>query len=122
MGSKNLMLSCAEHDHFYNLEARPRGYKTFFMLNSTEHEISTAHKKLQYRHMTKFLALSLSDVIFIMPINVKMPTLDGILTFMSRINIVLSWVEHKKSLITLMPGYTHTLINLLNIADYKNNE
>ena len=22
----------------------PRGYKTFFMLNSTEHEISTAHK------------------------------------------------------------------------------
>ena len=23
---------------------RPRGYKTFFKLNSTEHEISTAHK------------------------------------------------------------------------------
>ena len=23
---------------------RPQGYKTFFMLNSTEHEISTAHK------------------------------------------------------------------------------
>ena len=23
---------------------RPRGYKTFFMLNSTEHGISTAHK------------------------------------------------------------------------------
>ena len=23
---------------------RPRGYKTFFMLNSTEQEISTAHK------------------------------------------------------------------------------
>ena len=22
----------------------PRGYKAFFMLNSTEHEISTAHK------------------------------------------------------------------------------
>ena len=28
----------------YNLEARPRGYKTFFMLNSTEHKILTAHK------------------------------------------------------------------------------
>ena len=25
---------------------RPRGYKTFFMLNSTEHEISTGHKNL----------------------------------------------------------------------------
>ena len=23
---------------------RPRGYKTFFVLNSTEHEVSTAHK------------------------------------------------------------------------------
>ena len=26
------------------LSPRPRGYKTFFMLNSTEHEISTAYK------------------------------------------------------------------------------
>ena len=25
-------------------ESRPRGYKTFLMLNSTEHEISTTHK------------------------------------------------------------------------------
>ena len=25
-------------------ESQPPGYKTFFMLNSTEHEISTAHK------------------------------------------------------------------------------
>ena len=29
---------------FYNLETWRQGYKTFFMLNSTEHEISTAHK------------------------------------------------------------------------------
>ena len=33
---------------------------------------------------------SLSDVVFIMLINVKMPTIVGILTFMSRINFVLS--------------------------------
>ena len=26
------------------LETWPRGYKAFFMLNSTEHEIYTAHK------------------------------------------------------------------------------
>ena len=37
----------------------------------------------------KFLALSLSGVVFIMLINVKMPTIVGILTFMSRINFVL---------------------------------
>ena len=27
---------------------RTRGYKTFFMLNSTEHEISIAHKKVKW--------------------------------------------------------------------------
>ena len=40
--------------------------------------------------MKKFFALSLSDVVFIMLINVKMPTIVGILTFMSRITFVLS--------------------------------
>ena len=49
--------------------------------------------------MKKFLALSLSDVAFIMLINVKMPTVVGILTFMSRINFILSQVEHGKSFI-----------------------
>ena len=34
--------------------------------------------------------LSLSDIVFIMLLNIKMPTLVGILTFMSRINFVLS--------------------------------
>ena len=50
--------------------------------------------------MKKFLALSPSDIIFIMLFNVKMPTIVGILTFMSRINFVLSSVEHGKSFIT----------------------
>ena len=47
--------------------------------------------------------LSLSDGVFIMLINVKMPKIVGILTFMSRINFVLSWVEHEKSFITSRP-------------------
>ena len=42
-----------------------------------------------------FLAFKLSAVAFIMLINVKMPTIVGILTFMSRINFVLSSVEHE---------------------------
>ena len=54
--------------------------------------------------MKKLIALSLSDAVFIMLINVKMPTIVGILTFMSRINFVLRWVEHWKSLTTLCPG------------------
>ena len=38
--------------------------------------------------MKKYLALSLSDVVFIMLINIEMSTIIGILTFMSRINSV----------------------------------
>ena len=52
----------------------------------------------------KFLTLGLSDVVFIILINVKMPTIVGILTFMTRINFVLNKVEHKKSFITSVPG------------------
>ena len=69
---------------------RPGGYETVFKLNSADHEISTAHKKLKYSQMKKFLALSLSDIVFIVLANVKMPTMFGILTFVSRINFVLS--------------------------------
>ena len=36
-----------------------------------------------------FLVLSLSDVVFIMLINIKMPTIVGILTFMSMIDFML---------------------------------
>ena len=46
--------------------------------------------KTKIRYMKKFLALSLSDVVVIMLISVKMPIIVGILTFMSRINFVLS--------------------------------
>ena len=53
--------------------------------------------KLKYPQIKKYLALSLSDVVFIMLINIKMPTIVGILTFMSRINFVFSRVEHEKS-------------------------
>ena len=42
--------------------------------------------KIKYRQLKKLL----SDVVFIMLINVKMPTFVGILTSMSRINFVLT--------------------------------
>ena len=50
--------------------------------------------------MKKCIALNLSDVVIFMLINVIMPTIVGILTFMSRIYFVLSLVEHGKSFIT----------------------
>ena len=57
------------------------------MLKSAEPQISTKYQKVK-----EFLTLSLSDVVFIMLINVKMPTIAivGILTFISRINFVLN--------------------------------
>ena len=60
--------------------------------------------KLKYWQIKKFHASILSDVVFILLINVKMPTVVGILTFMSRIDFVLSLVEHEKSFITSGPG------------------
>ena len=60
--------------------------------------------------MKKFLALSLSDDVFIMLINVNMPTTFGILTFMSRINFMLVSVEHGKSFITSGPGWKTEVI------------
>ena len=63
---------------------RPRGYKTFVLLNSTR---SMLFQLLIKAKMLKN-NLELSDVVFILLINVKMPTIVGILTFMSRINFM----------------------------------
>ena len=54
------------------------------------------------------LASELSYVVFIMLINVKMPTIVGILTFMSMLNVIISSVEHNKCLITSRSGDTIT--------------
>ena len=52
----------------------------------------------------RLLSFKLSGI-FIMLINIKKPTkFLGILTFISMINFMLSWVEHEKSFITSEPG------------------
>ena len=71
-----------------HLDTWPWGYKTIFVLNSTEHEISTSHKSKMLKNKD-FLAIRRSDV-FIMLINIKMPTIVGILIFMSTINFMIS--------------------------------
>ena len=57
-----------------NLNPGPEVIK-LFMLTSTEHKVSK--KKLSHWQIKKFLALSLSDIVFIMLINVKMLTIVG---------------------------------------------
>ena len=66
----------------------PEVIKLFFVLNSNEHEIQMLIKSKILKKKI-FLAFRLSDVVFIMLLNVKMPTIVGILTFMSMINFVL---------------------------------
>ena len=44
--------------------------------------------------MKTFHAFKLSDGVLTMLINVKMPMINGISTFISMINFILSWVEH----------------------------
>ena len=39
---------------FVLFKTRPRGYKTFFMLNSSEHEILNAHKYKKYQEIQNF--------------------------------------------------------------------
>ena len=60
------------------MKSRPEEILNFFMLNSTEHEISTADSKI---NIFCFKLLTCC-------INIKMPTVVGILTFMSRINCI----------------------------------
>ena len=74
------------------------------MLHLSEHEILNAPK---YKKIKKFSFFSGSDkprVLFFLLINVKMPTIVGILTCMSRKNFMLSLVEHAIFFMTSRPG------------------
>ena len=72
------------------------GSEFFFMLISVEHEILNNHK---YKNIKKFQHFSGSyrpRMLFFLLINVKMPTIVGMLTFMSRTDSMINRVEHKK--------------------------
>ena len=85
---------------FFNIW--PEVIKLFFMLNSTC-QLSTKFQLLIKTEIPTNEKVSFfkSFRCSIYPADkCKMPTIVGILTFMSRINFVLSWVEHEKSFIT----------------------
>ena len=58
------------------------------MLNSVEHEVLNAHKYKNIKKFVFFLSSDKSRMLFFPLINVIMPTIVGILTFMSRKYIV----------------------------------
>ena len=63
------------------------------MLNSAEHEFLNTHKYKDTKKLS-FLCSDKPRMLFFLLINVKMPLIVDILTFMSRENFVLSLVEH----------------------------
>ena len=79
----------------------PRDYKTLFMLNSTAHEILTA----DWKKYDEFSCLIYSVVIIIM----IMLIIELHLSFMSMVNVMLSWVKHEKIFYNLGLGvcYLH---------------
>ena len=77
-------------NHVTNEAIRPQGYKTFFMLNLVEHEILNATKYKKYKEIRGFLGSDKPRILFFLLINVKMPTIVGILTFMCGKNSMFS--------------------------------
>ena len=61
-------------------ESRGRGYKTFFMLHSAEHELLNARKYKENKKFSFCKAQISLECYFFQLINVKMPTIVGILT------------------------------------------
>ena len=62
---------------------------------ATSVRLKSATLRSRIKHSTTKPLCSLSDVVFIMLLNFKMSAIVGILTFMSRINFVLSRVQHE---------------------------
>ena len=84
------MLFASVYVNMVQETTRPRGYKTFFILNSVEHEILNAHKYKNFKNFSFFSDLDKLRMPFFLLINVKMPTIVGILTLMSRRNFMLN--------------------------------
>ena len=73
----------------------PQRYKTIFMLYLAEHEILNAHKYKNKKNQLFSCSEKPINLLFFLLINVKMPTIIGILTYISRKNFILSCLEHE---------------------------
>ena len=90
------------YTHPYSI-IRPWGYKTFFMLNSAEHEIFSANKYENANNSAFSYLLAEESSCLAMFSKTEFKIVSN-LRFISRTNFMLSWVEHEKSFITSRPG------------------
>ena len=99
----------SDKDLYYTLLLRwliwPRGYKTFFVLNSAEHEIFPANKSQITNNCKFFLAKYSSSMKTSLLINM---TIVGIFIFISGEHFMLSWVKHEESFITRLGAWICT--------------
>ena len=87
------------------------------MLNSTEHEILNA-RKYKIPRNSVFLGSDKPRMLFCLLMNVKMPTIVGSLTFISRKHFMLSCVEHG-FFMTSGPDAKSTLIHYcVSVLEY----
>ena len=64
----------------------------------------TSLKYKKYQEIKLFSGSDNSRMLFVLLIHVKMPTVVGVFTFMSRKIFILSWVEHENVFITSGPN------------------
>ena len=83
---------------------QPRGYKTFFMLNSAEHEIVYAKNMKMPTIVGIFIFISRENSMLSYILQEQIVVVNN-LRFISRPNFMLSWIEHEKCFITSGPGY-----------------
>ena len=79
------------------------------MLNSAENEICPTYKKMKYQQFKLFFPAKESRAwFFFLLIYIKMPTIVGILIFISRKNFMLNWVEYEKKFYDVEARSAHT--------------
>ena len=82
---------------------RSRGYKTFFVFNSVEHEICPANN-VQITYNCNFFLLNIAEHENFSANKYENANKVGIFIFIGRENFMLSWVAHEKRFVTSMPG------------------
>ena len=94
------------HQHALEISTLgPEVIKLFSCSTQLSMKFFNAHKYKKYQAIQLFSDSDKPRMLFSVLINVKMPTIVGILTFMGRKNFMLNWVEHEKSFITSGPGF-----------------
>ena len=89
----------------------PQGFKTFFMLNSAEHEVFSANKYENAKNSLAFLYLLAEKFSCSVMFSKKEFAIISNLGFISRTKFMLSWVEHEKNFMTLGPDSKRELHN-----------